>query len=647
MNPPDRETNAEEETAGWNWVRRILGVLGSALFLLVLVRTGWMCDDAYIGLRTVDNFINGYGLSWNTVERVQAYTCPLWILLLSAVYAVTREPFYTSLLLSIGLSLSTFYIVLRSARSAFTAALAATILLLSKAYVDYSTSGLENPLTHLLIAGFFAVFLCRDLDDRRLAALGLLAGLGTLNRMDTILLFAPCLAFAAWESPRSRRVFILAAGFVPFMAWEFFALFYYGAPFPNTAYAKLGSCYAAADLVRQGGYYLLNSWQVDRITCVAIATALAIALAGRVRRAVFAGVGIALYLGYVVKVGGDFMSGRFLAAPLIASVMLIARADFAIGQLSRSLVYLSLVALGMLAPHPTLFCGADYEKDPLLFLEECSHGIGDERGVYYPHTSLLRCLTSGTGPDHPWIRQGLEARENGIDVIVKGNIGFFGYYAGPKVYIVDPGALTDPLLARLPAVKISNWRVGHYVRMIPDGYIAHLRHGEPLKDAKLARFNEKLSHVVRGPLFDLDRLCAIGMLNLGFYKDWIDTAYYQSPPCIERRLVDLEKPASPDRLIYISPNGLEVCLDFPLLLPSLELSLSSTEWFDLWYLNSDQTVAHRIIIPPFPPPASQFKAYVISPPEEARQKQCDRLRIVPIARLNDGSCQLGSLRLGR
>ena len=33
--------------------------------------------------------------------------------------------------------------------------LALSTLALSKAFVDYSTSGLENPLTHLLLAGFF------------------------------------------------------------------------------------------------------------------------------------------------------------------------------------------------------------------------------------------------------------------------------------------------------------------------------------------------------------------------------------------------------------------------------------------------------------------------------------------------------------
>jgi hypothetical protein len=50
-----------------------------------------MSDDAYITLRTVDNWVNGRGLVWNTAERVQTYTHPLWMLLLSAAL-LHRQP---------------------------------------------------------------------------------------------------------------------------------------------------------------------------------------------------------------------------------------------------------------------------------------------------------------------------------------------------------------------------------------------------------------------------------------------------------------------------------------------------------------------------------------------------------------------------
>ena len=44
------------------------------LFLVVLLRTAWLCDDAYIVLRSVDNLLHGHGLRWNVAERLLSFT---------------------------------------------------------------------------------------------------------------------------------------------------------------------------------------------------------------------------------------------------------------------------------------------------------------------------------------------------------------------------------------------------------------------------------------------------------------------------------------------------------------------------------------------------------------------------------------------
>ena len=64
--------------------------------------SAWVCDDAYITLRTVHNFVSGEGLRWNVAERVQSYTHPLWMFVLSAVYALTGEPYFTTIFTSLG-----------------------------------------------------------------------------------------------------------------------------------------------------------------------------------------------------------------------------------------------------------------------------------------------------------------------------------------------------------------------------------------------------------------------------------------------------------------------------------------------------------------------------------------------------------------
>lgn len=99
-----------------------------ALFVVVLVRTAWVSDDAYITFRTIDNFIGGYGLRWNVDERVQAYTHPLWMLLLSAGHAITREPYFTSIALGMACSMAavalTFWRVAASPQQAILGGLA-------------------------------------------------------------------------------------------------------------------------------------------------------------------------------------------------------------------------------------------------------------------------------------------------------------------------------------------------------------------------------------------------------------------------------------------------------------------------------------------------------------------------------------------
>ncbi len=91
-------------------------MLRASLFLVftyVFLANAWIGDDAYITFRVVDNFINGYGLRFNPDERVQAYTHPLWMLLLSAAYAVTADLFYTTLTLSYILCVAALAVVLR------------------------------------------------------------------------------------------------------------------------------------------------------------------------------------------------------------------------------------------------------------------------------------------------------------------------------------------------------------------------------------------------------------------------------------------------------------------------------------------------------------------------------------------------------
>ena len=148
-----------------------------------------MSDDSYITLRAVDNLIHGYGPTWNVVERVQSFTHPLWMLVLSVAYFFTREAYFTTIVISVVVSLVVMWLLVTRIASSLVAGLvAATALIASKAFVDYSTSGLENPLTHLLLCVFFAIYLGHSTGSKKLFRLALVTALLAVNRIDAVLL---------------------------------------------------------------------------------------------------------------------------------------------------------------------------------------------------------------------------------------------------------------------------------------------------------------------------------------------------------------------------------------------------------------------------------------------------------------------------
>ncbi|MEM7039948.1 MAG: hypothetical protein AAF570_23445, partial [Bacteroidota bacterium] len=255
---------------------RIAGLLLlAALFAVVLYRTAWLCDDAYITYRSIDNVVHGHGLTFNPGERVQTFTHPLWALVHVPAYAIIGDIYDTGILLTFLFSgLAVALLCLKIAETPSRKALALLAVLFSTAWMDYATSGLENPMTHVLLIAFAWIYLDRERGRRTLFYLALLTGLGAMNRMDTVLLFGPVLAWEFWRQRGWREVGTVAMGLAPFLLWEAFALFYYGFPFPNTAYAKLNLATADGVLSAQGWHYFWHTIRWDPLTIVLILSGL-------------------------------------------------------------------------------------------------------------------------------------------------------------------------------------------------------------------------------------------------------------------------------------------------------------------------------------------------------------------------------------
>ena len=143
-----------------SWLEKGALWLGIGLVLVVIIRTAWQSDDAYITYRCIDNALHGHGFTYNIAERVQAYTHPLWALLQMVVIAFTGEVYFSGIFLGILFSTLTLWVLAkRLTRNPFHFLFAALALLSSSAWVDYTTSGLENSLSYFLLAVFMAEWL--------------------------------------------------------------------------------------------------------------------------------------------------------------------------------------------------------------------------------------------------------------------------------------------------------------------------------------------------------------------------------------------------------------------------------------------------------------------------------------------------------
>ncbi len=475
------------------------------VFLYVLIRTAWVGDDAFITLRTVDNFINGYGLVWNIGEKVQTYTHPLWMLVLSGVYFFTHEAFFTTITVSILLSLTVIYsLVVKNSKHLQISLLISSLLIGSQAFIDYSTSGLENPLTHLLIVLFAVIYFSTLATSKKAIWLSLLASLAMVNRLDTCLLFIPAFAYFIYENKQWQTWLWLVIGSLPIISWLIFAWSYYGFILPNTYYAKLNTGIPLIDLIKQGIIYCLDCLQHDPITVLTIISSILLLATYRRYQALWLSLGTVVYIAYVIKNGGDFMAGRFLSAPFILA---IASVQPLLNDLLEE-VKLTIETTFLISAIPLIIIGSSiisYSKKEPELTTIPTNGVANERHFYFPTNGLINQTRTDIHPAHGWAIYGRDQgnyAKNIVDhthVVTFPNVGMLGYFAGPHVYIIDPFALTDPFLSRQPLSdgQQENWRVGHFWRDIPEGLVeSKMYHQNMLRDPELRRQYDYFQNII-------------------------------------------------------------------------------------------------------------------------------------------------------
>jgi len=487
---------------------------------ITIARTAWIGDDALITLRHILNATHGWGPSFNVTESVLGATHPLWMLLWMGAGSITDSWILSNFIMSICFSVFAAALILWSAQSVSVVIGASLALMLWSAYIDYSTSGLENPLAMALVGLLILQSRAqRNLTPLLAMVLGLSAAAVILTRADLLLIVLPALlhVLLRWRRRIDLVLIGLASSLVPLAVWSAWSWSTFSSLVPNTFAAKSNVAVPRAELLAQGMRYLQVTLGHDWGTALVLifGGAVVAALGSRWSRLWL--LGVFNYLLYVVWVGGDFMAGRFLAIPLYVVVFLVtllsSRLRF-FGHASAQrkgvwggAVLLIVVTIAAAAPTPTALT-----RDPGERWDE-SFGIVDERGFYanWGRTLHVFILEDGDGPpfqfrsiadSNPGVGSLAEfdsaarswpERENlqeelPSDVGLVCWLGATAVLSGPTVHWIDTCALTDRFLAGITFTE-TDWRIGHFERDIPQGYLEAIRanDAEQVEDPELRR----------------------------------------------------------------------------------------------------------------------------------------------------------------
>ena len=355
-------------------------------------------------------------------------------------------------------------------RSGLSGLIAATFLALNSAFVAWSTGGLETTFfAFLVFAASYAYLSSLEADKNSFAAPSLFA-LAALTRPEGALFFAVAsVHLAASEIIKngrfvSRRIVMWVLIFlvisVPYYLWR---LDYYGYPFPNTFYTKVGS---GIDQYFRGLSYLWNF--VKSFGFVFLVWPPIVLLLKQQRKTwinfFFLQVGV--YLAYVVYVGGDGLAFYRFIVPILAFVYLLVQEGLVclydwVKQLSLDkgkrlvpvtatlLLVLSFAQTGKPALSVVLFPDFYRWREPQS--EVSFPGNGKDHSYMWFDNYFVDRLAKAAA----W----LDANAAPGSVVASTPAGAIGYYM--NLNVIDMLGLNDVHIAHMQAAGIGKGRAGH------------------------------------------------------------------------------------------------------------------------------------------------------------------------------------------
>jgi hypothetical protein len=422
-------------------------------------------DDAVTSMQYAKNLVHGHGLVFNLGERVDGYTNFLWVLVMAPLYAacealgVAFVPFMTHFGAWLGAACVGLVCLLsrRVLGGVLPVVVAVLFTLSDNAFSTWAVLGLETHLVAFLM--LLALLVSCSGGRHRGLKVGFTLLALHLTRPDAALFGVAWVAsellevVLAWRardagfSQRLRDVGLALAVWLPLYAAYFtWHYAYYGAPFPNTYYVKLGG---GIDGWARGATYLREFFEQRAWLPVAAVLGLLAVRRATVRVVLLY---VPVHLFYVVYVGGDFMPGhRFLVPDLPLLGLLVGAGAAVVGRLAESRAFGRVLRrVGLEGAHISgsavtlvLIC--------LLALAERGRRTGPIHdaiaGWRDAHIRQQRLLT--------WLR---DVKPPGA-TFATGLIGHTGFYA--DVRAIDTCGIIDPVVARKPVKTLGHGLPGH------------------------------------------------------------------------------------------------------------------------------------------------------------------------------------------
>ena len=386
-------------------------------------------DDAYITFRYAQHLAEGYGLVFNIGERVEGFSNPLYTVLLAGVIRVlaVEDLYRVALVLNIGFMLAALVVLHRAAERRYgarAASLAAFLFALTPSVWLWAGAGLETPLVVLSVLGAWSAF---PGAERRGSLPWLMFWIMVLiaTRVDGFLLAGTFVVALAATGRHRMALKLFAGGALMFCALLMWRELYFGAPWPNTFYAKI--CGPVVERVATGGRFFrlalsrMNLWPY--VVAITVTGILALRRRGgdSSPRADLIDILVpSVAIAHFVQAGGDDLGERFLMPVVVLGVVL---GSAAIVRLRRGWV----VPAGVLA---VLLTMSPLVRDPRFKVRQDKYDFLVELGVF------LR--TEGS---------------RSVAVEAAGKPAFFG-----QLETIDMLGLTDWHIARTPA---RSSRPGH------------------------------------------------------------------------------------------------------------------------------------------------------------------------------------------